>query len=185
MCGLPRSDDGAQLALLDAMVFFAVSSLICATMVSSVLSQADQESVAVIEGADPSETLRVFLVASVGEKLVLEDMGLWLSGREQFAEALLTVAELVRTGAPAESAAPLMSCCGAVLARLCGPAYAPALQVHCEEPVGWTVLLSTGGSWDDNTDSVSACQDFTGRGGARIVISLALSPALLPHLVVV
>ena len=183
MCGRRTCDDTAQLALLDAMVFFAVSALICSVMISAVESSVDRERADVPARVDPSGLLQVFLAASLGEGVRLEGAGLELTGREQFGETLLAVGGLVRSGLPAGLFEEFLSHCARVLDVLCPHAYAPWLQVLSEEPMGWALLYSVGAAEPDHSEAISSYQNLAGGDGTRVMVILALSPTLLPHLV--
>lgn len=182
MSGRAGRDRGAQLALLDALAFFAVSALICSVMVSSVAHKVDWERQDAIGQAGPSELLAVFLEASVGQGFPLAP-DLELTGREQFGEALLAAADMVRRGFPADGLAPFLAHCREVLGILTPSTYIPRLQVLSDEGVGWVVLVTIGGDDADHPDSVSAYQNLAGRDGTPMVVALTLSPALLPHVV--
>ncbi len=87
MCGERGSDDRAQLALMDAMVFFAIA-MVTSSIVLSYANDLPSDSMRDVDGAvDPDEVLLVFLRASVGVDMELWD-GLTVSARDSVADCL-------------------------------------------------------------------------------------------------
>ncbi len=180
MCGSLRSDERAQLALMDAMVFFAVSMVICGTLMSYVVSNAGDHYEAVGTGADTDESLAVFLESSLGEGFVLDGLGLELTGREQLGETLLLISAMVLQGHPSEVFEPVLLHIEEVLVRVCDPC-AALLRVSLAEGVEWVTVMEIGQEPAENADTDSASQNLGMCEGAPVMVTLILCPALLSH----
>ncbi|MEW5747947.1 MAG: hypothetical protein AB1793_04040 [Candidatus Thermoplasmatota archaeon] len=181
MCGRRSRDDGAQLALLDAMVFFAVSTVICGVMTSYAGSHADGQGDALLSSADPDSLLSVYLEASLGGAFVVDALGLELTGQERFGELLLLLAGMALDGRPMEPYGPLLARCGEVLASTCLP-WSSCISVCCDDGAQWVTLMVMGQEPDGRADVASASQSLGVHGQAALRATLVLSPPLLPHL---
>lgn len=179
MSGRPDRGDSGQLALMDALVFFAISTVICSVMVFYTASWEDARADPLLSSADPDNILSVYLQASVGDAFVVEGVGLELTGRERMCEVLLLLGEVALSGGPLEPFDLLLAKCGEVLRPLCMP-LRPTLSVCCEDGEGWAVLVRIGEE-TFTAEAVSATQNLGGFAEARLHVTLVLSPALLPH----
>lgn len=180
MSGRRRRDGRAQLAVLDAMVFFAVSSLICATMASYAASHSGRGSDWDACAPDMDGLLEVFLMASLGEAPPFESFGFELTGQETFGEALFIVSALVAEGYLAASFWPLFALCLDVLSDLC-PQWSPAVRLSALAGGSWVLLAEFGGPPLEGADTYSASQNLGASGGASLTATLLLSPGLLLH----
>lgn len=178
MCGRLTMDERAQLALLDAMVFFAVSMVICGTLMSYVASNAGDPCESVGTGADTDESLAVFLESSLGEGFVLDGLNLELTGREQFGETLLLISAMVLQGHPVEVFEPVLSHIEVVLSRVCGP-WAALLRTSLADGDEWVTLMEIGQGPTEDADTESASQNLGMCEGATVMVTLVLCPALL------
>jgi len=178
--GSRRVDRSAQLALMDAMVFFAVSMVICATLASYALGQGTGASDAVYSPASPDELLSVYLGASIGEGFVLQGSGLELTGRETFGETLFVIAALLAQGHDETSFESVLAHCSAVLSGLCAP-WPSILRLSLADGADWVVFLEVGQDASAGSDTASASQNLGECEGAPLMVTLVLSPALLPE----
>jgi hypothetical protein len=178
LCGRRRWREGAQLALMDAMVFFAVSMVICATLASYSASQGADVADETEAFTDPDGLLAVYLRASLGKEFVLEGPGLVLTGREQFSETLYLVCALVVQGLNIEEFELVLTHCHLVISGLCDSWYA-ILRLSLAATTGWTVLAELGE--EASSDSLAASQNLGVCGGSQLVVTLILHPALLLH----
>lgn len=181
MCGRRGRDDVAQLALLDAMVFFAVSTVICGVMTSYAESHADGQGDALLSSTDADSLLSVYLEASLGDAFVVDALGLELTGQERFGELLLLLAGMMLDGRPMEPFGPLLARCGEVLAPICLP-WSPCMSVCWDDGGQWVTLIMMGLEPDGEADAASASQSLGVHGQAALRATLVLSPPLLPHL---
>jgi len=178
LCGKPKRDEHAQLALLDAMVFFAVCAVICGTLMSYVVSQAGGPSDTVGAGVDPDESLAVLLDSSLGEGFVLDGLGLELTGREQLGETLLLISAMVAQGHPVEVFEPVLSHVGVVLSLVCDPC-AALLRTSMAGGAEWVTLMEIGQGPTGTADTDAASQSLGMCEGVPVMVTLVLSPALL------
>lgn len=174
-------DTSAQLALMDAMVFFAVSTIICATLASYVVREGEEEAEGptVLAGADG--LLAVYLQASLGRSFILGADGLELTGREQIGEILYLVAALAVRGHDLSVCDPVFEHCLAVLDGLCEP-WSPSLTVSLVGADRWIVLVELGEEAISEPYSYAASQNLGMCDSVPVMVSLVLHPALLPHL---
>jgi len=180
LCGKRRRDDGGQLALLDAMVFFAVSSMICATMASHAVNRSQALEAAALGEPNTDEMLSVFLSASVGASIGLEGLSVELAGYESFSEVLFLVSAMVMDGQDENLLEPVLSLCSHVLADLCAP-WSPLLVLSAEADGNMASLLEVGEQAVSDADKYAASQSLGEHGGVGVVVTLVLSPVLLLH----
>lgn len=180
MYGRPGRDDRAQLALLDAMVFFAVSTVICGVMTSYAESHVDGRDDALLSSTDADRLLSVYLEASLGDAFVVDALGLELTGQERFGEILLLLAGMALDGGSLEPFGPLLARCGEVLAPICLP-WSWCMSVCCDDGTQWVTLIIMGQEPDGQADAASASQSLGVHGRAALRATLVLSPPLLPH----
>lgn len=178
MCGRLTRDEPAQLALLDAMVFFAVSMVICGTLMSYVASRAGGPSEVADAGTDADESLATFLESSLGEGFALDGLGLELTGRELFGETLLLISAMVLQGRPIEVFEPVLSHIDVVLSRVCDPC-ATLLKTSLADGDEWATLMEIGQEPSEAADTESASQNLGMCEGVAVMVTLVLSPALL------
>lgn len=177
MSGRPSSDDRAQLALLDAMVFFAISVVICSVMVSYAVPGASVDDGS-MGSAGADNLLAVFLGASLGDGVAIGVPGFELTGSERFGEVLFLLSALALDGVPLEGFEPLLSHCSSVLSALSEP-WSPFLRVVSDDGEGDVTLISIGYEPGNGRDSEAASQNLGEHGGSSLTATLVLSPALL------
>jgi hypothetical protein len=165
---------------MDAMVFFAVSALICATLISYAASQRGDGQV---DGPDPPDTdglLAVFLVASLGKEFVIDDLGLEVTGIETFGEMLFLVSALMAQGCPVEPFSLVLAHCWQVLSDLCSP-WSAVIRLSALEAGLWAPIVEVGGPPQEGTDTYSASQNLGASEGAGFMVTVLLFPALVLH----
>ncbi len=180
MSGMHRPDEGGQLALLDAMVFFAVSAMICAAMVSQAVSQTQALREDVLDGPATDELLNAFLSASVGAVIYLDGLDAELTGDERFCEALFLVSAMILDGQGSGSLGELLSFCGRVLADLCAP-WSSTLMLSALDDGHMVLLVEVGEQASADADKYAASQSLGEYGGKGLVATLVLFPALVLH----
>ncbi len=177
MSGRRRFGRGGQLALMDAMVFFAVAMLASSVLLSYSRSQ-PLDPLGDADGAgDPAEVLRVFLRASVGAEIELWD-GLTIAGCEPVADCLMAEACWISQGAAPSSFEELDIVLLAMLEKIVAPGLSPHLQVIDTVDGGQTVLRIERSPAASDV-RVSATQEFPGVGGSGYLAVLVLDPSLL------
>jgi hypothetical protein len=162
------------------MVFFAVATVICSVMVSSAVQRGDELAGDLLSSSDPDALLSVYLGASVGEQMLVEEADLELTGLETFGEVLSVLGWMALDGRPIGAFEPVLAVCGEVILRLCQP-WSPFLSLYCDEGDGWQALISIGIEPGERSDAVSAVQNLGGRADASLIATLVLLPPLLPH----
>lgn len=179
MSGKTNGGDRAQLALLDAMVFFAVSMVICATVLSHAAPGAD-DPYHVAADPRPDECLAVYLESSLGQRLLLSPLDLELTGRESFSETLSIVSALIVQGVPTVVFDPILTLGSALLAGLCAP-YSALLSVSLIDGDIQSTVIELGKRPVGYTDAHSASRNLGTCEGAPLVATLVLFPAFPPE----
>ena len=177
MSGRPPRDERAQLALLDAMVFFAISMVICGVMVSYAVPGGSIDDGS-FGSARADNLLAVYLGASLGDGVALGVAGFEFTGDERLGEVLFLLSALVLDGVPLEGFEPLLSHCSSVLSALSEP-WSPFLRVISDDGEGGVTIISMGCEPGDGHDSESASQNLGEYDGSSLTATLFLSPALL------
>lgn len=175
--GSSRLRDEGQLALLDAMVFFAVAMVICSCIACHAL---DGTRVSWEDGASTSEAdmlLTVFLTASVGKPFSIGFIGSEITGYERFAEILFLLAAHLKEGCDEDCLRDVFTHCGEVLATICAP-FSPVLRLSCLTD-GSLMTLTEFGRPADGPDADASTQSLGMYGGTGLVATLVLSSACL------
>jgi hypothetical protein len=162
------------------MVFFAISSVICGVMASSAALRGDAQEGDLLSSSDPGSLLSVYLAASIGDPLRIEEAGVELTGRETFGEVLSVLGWMAADGLPIEAFGPVLAVCGEVVSGLCQP-WSAFLSVSSDAAGVRTVLMTFGGEPSGSSDAASAAQNIGWRDGDSLTATLVLSPPLLPH----
>ncbi|MCU0858975.1 MAG: hypothetical protein MUE55_00055 [Thermoplasmata archaeon] len=176
MYGDRAPDDRAQLALMDAMVFFAIA-LVTSSIVLSYTDDRPSDLMGAVDGAvDPGDVLRVFLRASVGTDIELWD-GLTVSARESVADCLYAEVAYLTGGANPgsfagmnevlldvlENISPVGTTCHLSVVDAAGSGE-PLLTIERAPAIGGVLL--------------SASQEFPAVMGSECLAVLVLAPAL-------
>lgn len=180
MYGRPRWDERAQLALMDAMVFFAVSAVICGTLMSHVASQFQYVEDEAFSPSETDELLTAFLGASMGRTFTLDGLGTELTGLERFAEVLFLVSAMILDGQDADLFAEVLSHCGRVISALCEP-WSSTLRLSSSEYGSWRILVEVGEPPPADSDTCAASQSLGASDGTGLVVTLVLFPTLSLH----
>lgn len=180
MSGKPRRDDRAQLALMDAMVFFAVCAVICGMMTAHLASLSLDAQVSAPGPMSVDELLMSFLGASVGREVVLEDLGMELTGLELFSETLSLVSATVVAGGQVDSFAELLTHCESVLSTMCSP-WSSMLRMSSEDGGHWETLVEVGDAPPAGVDTWASSQSLGVWAGVPLTATLVLFPALVLH----
>jgi hypothetical protein len=162
------------------MLFFAISTVICGVMASSAALRGEAQEGDILSLSEPDSLLSVYLSASLGGPLEIEEAGVELTGRETFGEVLSVLGWIAADGLPVEAFGPVLVVCGEVVSRLCQP-WSSLLSVSCDECGERTVLMTFGSDPSGSSDAASAAQNIGWRDGASLMATLVLSPPLLPH----
>jgi len=185
MSGGSRHDRSAQLALMDAMVFFLV-----AVMVSTVLlhySALGQESKVADHGqgnADPSAVLEALIHSSIGLDLtVYVDTPRHISPYVEVGQCLLLEAEGLLDGASADSFDPVNDAVRGILEGICSPVLEPYLSVWSitDSVPEVLVLIPEGESVSEQKYGASV--ELRNTGERMLLVQLLLCPSTLPELV--
>ena len=183
LSGYRKSGNEAQLAVFDAMVFFAVCLLTCSLLISNAQhSQRSQLDAAL--ASDQAETLlRVYLASSLGVTMEIDRSGLIVTGHESIADIVATMVELRLDGVDMSPYTGIMAACGSVLSNICPDCWSPEMRAFRADATEMIPLLSFGEHEDRDSDRISASQTITTRDEIQVLLVLTLSPALPSHLV--
>lgn len=180
MSGTSRADTRAQLAVMDAMVFFAVCAVISASLASSALHCSDLTDEPTHGAVRADELLSAYLRASLGEPLSVEPSRLELTGLEPLSEVLFVMASLLTQGREPEEFSALSSLCSRIIVGMCGP-WSPVLRLSASGSEGWATLIEIGAPRLDSLETWSATKSLGESGGSTITVTLVLFSTLLLH----
>jgi hypothetical protein len=183
LSGARDGRDEAQLAVLDAMVFFAICLLISSVLVCNVRSTGHAQSDPLLASDEASNLLEVFLECSLCRHVQLDACGVDLSGHESIAEILSALAELRIRGSDLGPYDPILSECRSVLYGICSPGWVPGLSVCRVEEIHLAVLLSIGNESVGEGLTLAASQMLPTPSSSSVMVVLTLAPALALHAV--
>lgn len=123
----------AQLALMDALMFFTAAMVISAVL-SGYVGRGPAAAGPVAGSSDAEDILRVFLRASLGTKVTIG----WpheviLSGAESVGECLASEASALCAGCPSAAFGELNACLLSAAKNLTGPRFCPYILVFESE----------------------------------------------------
>lgn len=159
---------------MDAIVFFAVCSVICASMMSYALSQPS-----VMDETGPredlvDELLAVFLEASFGERMCAGLSELELVGTERFCDVLRLTLVLILRGCVIEDFSAILAHCATTLSSMCLP-WLWSLELSASTAPGWREVAEFGGPVHECADAWSASQELGTSDGAALRATLVLT----------
>lgn len=180
MSGNRRHDASGQLALLDAIVFFIIASVISSTTVSYV-GAGMREAVAGDCGtpaSSPEEMLGVLLDASLGVQVaVLFEPPVQLSGYESIAECLSAESAGLIAGYPAAAFVALNAAIAGVMYALAGPFYNAYLVVQDISSQQPEILFALPHQPYVSETQYAGSTSIPGHGGALLLVVLVLQPS--------
>ena len=180
MFGSRTRDSDAQLAVMDAVVFF-LASMIVASVLFSYLERPGIQRTAE-ESGDSDAMLEVLLKASIGTTLsVALEHTLVIDGREEVGECLLAEIHALRHGATIATFQSLNAILGGLVLSICSPAFEPSLVVLCEGdscPNPILEILNPRAS----PNVYASSTELTDPDGSIYLVELLLAPAALPEL---
>ncbi|MDH3364790.1 MAG: hypothetical protein OEM29_02125 [Thermoplasmata archaeon] len=177
-------NDRGQLALMDAMVFFAVAILISSLQLCMYRVEAvpDDVNANPASRCNPESILPVFLKASLGARCVVQlDRPLDVPAHTTVSECLAAEATAVLRGEPVDSFDSLNSMILGIATNISHPLMTPHVILHLHTIVGDAVILRIERSPPGSGDILSACCDLPEDGIQRVTISFQLEPAFLPE----
>lgn len=175
-----RFEDGceAQLAVMDAVVFFVAATAI-STMV---LSYASPDNDHRLDGhggdVDPAEVLNVFLMTSLGERLTLEiGRPVVVDGSEDVASCLALEVSALKAGREPGVFAGMNSVLEGMLVSLCNPVFEPHLIVFERADAGWSVLFALLGVTDRTWEAYASSAGLMTDDETECLVELVLTPS--------
>ena len=172
MCGRRVGDDGAQLALMDAMVFFAVA-MVTSSIVFSYAHGRPMDA-ATECGTATKDLLGAFLRASVGFEVELGD-GLEVSADENVADCLLAESVSVAAGVKPCTFDGLNQVLLASMERMTPTGFEPHLTVAGGDG---EVTIRLERTFVAEGDAFAASQELPGPDGSVCRVVLVLVPSL-------
>lgn len=184
MCGRMNDSDGGQLALMDAVVFFAASMLISTALLAYASDFAGPGSIhACNDWRDPDEVLHAFLHASVGTELIVNlNSSVQIKGNEEIAECIAIETQALRSGAGIAPFEELNDVCLRILRSCSAPLYEPFLIVLCSDANGTEPILAIPWLPENHPEAHASSAEFPGLVGETILVTLILCPASSPEL---
>jgi len=173
-----RSDLG-QLALLDAMVFFAAAILL-----SSIALSFSFDSAGTFAGGnsrvDAGEVLTAFLHASIAESFeIVLDEPVTVTGGETFALCLSLEASIILGGGSAEPFRQMNEIVGRALSDLCPAGFSPSLVVAEKSTGLGDPLFVIPGAANRSEQVYAASAWIPSANGEELLVVLMLAPTLL------
>lgn len=177
-----------QLALLDAMVFFAIAMLVTdvcfSYLVQTSTSGLDRPG---IERCDPGTILGVFLEASLGRSIVIPSSPeAELERGDQVSDCILVEMECIEGGGDPLVFASLNELFLGILLRICPPGMSPLLVSYCAARlIGEPVLIVSDPTWTthERADVRAASATMSSSEQHVYLVVLKLAPATLLELI--
>lgn len=181
MSGDDSPDDQAQLAVMDAIVFFVVAMVISSLLLYH--ANIDEEIRPQEHGsgsADPDAVLGAVLHASVGsEVFVPMDAPRHIPADTEVCRCLLLEAEQIIGGTSAKIFEGLNCVLSSILERTSNPVYSSCLSLFLLGDSVPEKLFSISNGECLSSQSFSSCAGFSLAGGEEVLIQLCLAPTLL------
>lgn len=177
-------DSVGQIALMDAMVFFAVALLICSIQLSTYREGAEpDDQFAESDGrSDPGCVLPVFLRASIGTATsVRVDCGLAVPAHTTISDCLAAEATALVRGVTEDAFSDLNRLILGAAKNLSHPTMNPHVILNHHTEHGVIVLLRIEYCLPSSGDVIAATSDLLDCGDVRVAVSFLLEPALLPE----
>lgn len=185
MCGRIDGESCAQLAVMDAIVFFIGAVLVSNILMSLVINLPNNSQGNSIGGdTDPAEILRSFLATSLCEPVVV-DIGhtFYMDDRTTAAESLAIELLALEAGHDVNQFARLNSLIYDMLRAVCNPAFKPYLLVlDMDDDLSGPVLLIPCMP-EATKNAYASSTEIPGSGTMVYLAELILCPTLLPELV--
>lgn len=182
MSGDRSREHGGQLALLDALVFFAAAILLSSIVLSFSLGSSST-SAGMDSRVDASDVLTAFLHASVAESFeIVLDEPLKVTGSETFALCLSLEASTILAGGSAEPFEAMNEIVWEALLRLCPLGFSPCLVVtdksgRLQDPL-FVIPETSNGSEEVYAGSAW----IPSASGEELLVVLKLAPAPLSEI---
>jgi hypothetical protein len=185
MCGRFDGDSFAQLALMDAIVFFIGAVLVSTILMSYVTPLPDESRKIGIGGdTDPAEILRILLPTSMCESVVLDAGQIYyMDDRTTAAESLAIELQAMEAGYSMEQFDYLNGLIYDLLRSVCNPAFSSYLLVFGMDDVLDGPVLSIPCMPEATKNAYASSTEIPGSGEVVYLVELVLSPTLLPELV--
>lgn len=178
MFGRSRSDTSAQLALLDAMVFFAGALLVTGMMFSQRATDSEAHEDGIAGVCDPADLLDALMKASVGEPMELATQRMTtLTGCEEISQVLSFELDELVSGTPAEVFAEFNGIIRGALLAACTPAMELHLVAFVDNGSFDRPLLAIPSPATSVSVAVSSSVTLPSHWGGQYIVVLVLDPA--------
>ncbi len=174
-----RTDSFAQLALVDAVVFFLAAAIVSELLISlGCLDEFDSDLTSEPVGYDPDELSEAFLRSSLGVGLTVKVSGhdLRLTERDPILDCLLLEAHAIALGEGESDFSVLNIRLGEILNSVLGPFVEPSLRLVDITNGTPTVLVSLPSEWGEAESAYSASTEISDGTGRAYLIQLRLVP---------
>lgn len=181
MFGIRKTAELGQLALMDALVFFLV-----ATVISSVVlfysGPANEPPIAEHgQGrSDPDEVLKTVLHASIGDEIVVAvESQRHISKSTEIGQCLLIESGMLIEGAPVSAFGSLNAAVQSILEEVCSPFYEPRMTISELSDAGASQLISIPSETITCENQFGSSVELSLSDGTILLIQLVLAPAAL------
>ncbi|UCE44780.1 MAG: hypothetical protein JSU93_05110 [Methanobacteriota archaeon] len=181
---LEQSDARAQIALMDALIFFAIAMLICSIQLGAFARglMADEDTSQFCGRCDPDDILTAFLRSSIGvEASLWAGYDLYVPARTVVSECIAVEVTAIGNGVDSESFDALNMVLLGLLNNLSHPLMTPHLIISRHLDDGPIVLLRIEQSPPGRSDLVASTCKLPDCGHDAATVSLLLEPAPLPE----
>ena len=185
MCGRSDGESCAQLAVMDAIIFFIGAVLVSNILMSYVTPLPNHSQGNSIGGdTDPAEILRTFLATSLCESVVV-DLGqpFYMDDRTTAAESLAMELLALEAGHDMQQFDRMNSLIYDMLRAVCNPAFEPYLLVLDMGDDLSGPVLSIPCVPEATKNAYASSTEIPGSGAMIYLAELILCPTLLPELV--
>lgn len=176
-----KSDDDGQLALLDAMVFFAIALVISSSLLGLSRDRSgesdDRWQMPFVESA-----LKAFLGASLGERVILAlDGGVVLEPWERVGGCLMAELHSIRDGLPESEFGPLNAVLLSTLDGIVPGPFTYSLLAYEPSSSPEPLLCLSKEGCTATGDRYASSVPMSDQDGAELLLVLELGPAALPE----
>ncbi len=172
-------DTYAQLALLDAMVFFAAALLVTGMMFSQRPAHPEVDGDDIVDVCDPADLLDALMKASLGGPAQLATVPQTsLTGYEEISQLLSFELDELSSGTPEQVFAEVNQMICEALSAACPPAIGPHLIAFIENGSFDEPLLAIPSPAKSTSFAAAASVSIPSHWGGRYAVVLVLDPAL-------
>ena len=176
-----RSDDSGQLALMDALIFFVVATVVSGLVLADAMPE--RRAANPLRSIDAHEMLRVLLSASIGEPATVSTgAGTCLPGDTSVGDCLFFELMALQQGSLRSTFASLESTISRAMVAVCGSALDPHMVAYIVGGMNDEPALAIPGMPQDKSYGAAASIIVPGGPDVSWLLVLTLAAPALPEL---